>query len=244
MAVFHFVKTMDYKGLVFMVHKIIAKNYYEELFWSQDKLICGIDEVGRGSLFGPVVAGAVILVKNAPSTLLIDSKKLTSHELMMANNYLVKHSCYAFGIASHDEIEQLNIYHATLLAMQRAAYNLFSICKIRPAAIVVDAMPLILKNSAYADVPVYHFPKGEDFSSSIAAASIMAKVYRDQLMVAYDKSFPGYLLGAHKGYGTAQHQAALAAKGPLFMHRKKYLTSAKQQANLGVIYAKQASIFC
>lgn len=226
-----------------MVHKIIAKNYYEQLFWDQDQVICGIDEVGRGSLFGPVVAGAVILAKNELSTLLVDSKKLTYNELIVANNYLKKHSCYAFGMASHDEIEQLNIYHATLLAMQRASYNLFSICKLRPAAIVVDAMPLSLKNSAYADIPVYHFPKGEDYSSSIAAASIMAKVYRDQLMVAYDQSLPGYSLGAHKGYGTAQHQAALAANGPLFMHRKKYLSSAKQQANLGVAYAKQASIF-
>ncbi|HLB94016.1 MAG TPA: ribonuclease HII [Candidatus Babeliales bacterium] len=227
-----------------MMHKIIVKNYYENLFWNQDQVICGIDEVGRGSLFGPVVAGAVILAKNAPSSLLIDSKKLTHNELIIANNYLLKHSYYALGMASHVEIEQLNIYHATLLAMQRACYNLFSICKLRPAAIVVDAMPLILKSNTYAEIPVYHFPKGEDYSSSIAAASIMAKVYRDQLMVAYDQSFPGYLLGAHKGYGTVQHQAALATKGPLFMHRKKYLSSAKQQANLGVVYAKQTAIFC
>lgn len=227
-----------------MNHKIISKNYYEEFFWAQDKLICGIDEVGRGSFFGPVVVGAVILAKNESNTLLIDSKKLNSVSLTIANNYLLKNSCYAFGMASHYEIEQLNIYHATLLAMQRAVNNLFSICKFKPAAIVVDAMPLVLKNSIYANIPVYHFPKGEDYSSSIAAASIMAKVYRDRLMVAYDQIFPGYLLGAHKGYGTAQHQAKLAASGPLFMHRKKYLTSAKQQANLGVIHVKQASIFC
>lgn len=244
MVAFHFVKMITSNELVFMDHKIMNKNYYEKLVWSENKLICGIDEVGRGSFFGPVVVGAVVLAKNESSTLLIDSKKLTSEALVTADNYLKKHSYYAFGIASHYEIEQLNIYYATLLAMERAVYNLFSICKFQPAMIVVDAMPLVLNNNTYANIPVYHFSKGEDYSSSIAAASIMAKVYRDNLMVTYGQIFPGYYLNSNKGYGTAQHQVALATSGPLFMHRRRYLTSVKQQANLGVTNVKQTSIFC
>ena len=127
-------------------------------------------------------------------------------------------------MASHVEIEQLNIYHATLLAMQRACYNLFSICKLRPAAIVVDAMPLILKSNTYTEIPVYHFPKGEDYSSSIAAASIMAKVYRDQLMSVYHQFHPQFNWSKNVGYGTLEHRQLVNKIGPSPLHRRSFLS--------------------
>lgn len=224
---------------------MLVKNHYEKQYWSQQQLVCGIDEVGRGACFGPVVVCAAILPSQERSNLLKDSKKLTTVGLNLADQYLRQRAQFAFGLASAAEIDRLNIYHATLLAMRRAVCQLFSICQQLPAAILVDAMPLTLPATTYQAIPIHHFPKGEDYSISIAAASILAKVYRDQLLISYDQSFPAYGLAMHKGYVTAQHQAALAQHGASFLHRQSYLVSAKQQANLGVQRViRQSTIFC
>ena len=223
---------------------MMTKNQYENRYWEQQQLVCGIDEVGRGACFGPVVVSAAILPINERSTLLKDSKTLTPTSLNLADQYLRQRASFAFGLASAAEIDRFNIYQATLLAMRRAVCQLFSICQQLPAALLVDAMPLALTQTAYQALPVYHFPKGEDYSISIAAASILAKVYRDRLLAIYAQSFPNYGLAAHKGYVTKQHQAALAQHGASFLHRQSYLLGAKQQANLGAVHERQTTLFC
>lgn len=206
-----------------MNQKFFKKNSYEYDAWSSQLFVCGIDEVGRGSLAGPLVTAAVILPINCSYRLLKDSKEMTHEERVKADRWIRKNCVYSYGIVHHRLIDKHNIWHATLIAMKRAVVNLFASIKTPPRAILVDAMPLKLQGTAYADIPIYHFPFGEKKSASIAAASIIAKVKRDALMSKMDALFPNYYWMSNKGYGTPQHKEAIKHHHATIVHRVSYL---------------------
>lgn len=199
------------------------KDDFERAEWHENRLVCGIDEVGRGCLAGPVVVAAAILFPNKKSSLIKDSKLLDTEELQKAYNWLARNSWHSVAIVNHRDIDIYNIYYATLRAMKRAAIQLFSHCPQKPSTILVDAMPLNLAKTAYEEINVYHFPFGESKSSSIAAASIIAKVKRDELMRRMSSSFPQYHFARHKGYCTKLHQQAVSAHGRSIIHRLRFL---------------------
>lgn len=200
----------------------LKKNHYELLAWENNELVCGIDEVGRGCLAGPLVTAAVILPPNTTYRLLKDSKEMTHEERVKAAQWITKNCYYGFGIIHHRLIDKHNIWHATLMGMQRAVMHLMATCPKRPSTIVVDAMPLKVKG-AYADIPLYHFPFGEKKSVSIAAASIIAKVKRDTMMLEMHKQFPHFYWQTNKGYATPEHRSALKTHQSVILHRKSYL---------------------
>ena len=200
------------------------KNLYEKEAWANSELVCGIDEVGRSSLSGPVVAAAAILRPNARNKLLKDSKVMTAKERETAYAWLMKHSTYAVGITHHRIIDARNIYHATLVAMKRALMQLLSSSTKRPSIILVDAMPVKLD---HLDIPVVHFSFGERQSKSIAAASIIAKVTRDRLMARLDSVTPGYAYTQNKGYRTKAHRAGIDTEGLTVIHRMSFITNQK-----------------
>ena len=189
-----------------------------------DRLIAGVDEVGRGCLAGPVVAAAVILPQvtnhesqNTPEWLsnVKDSKKLSPRQREWLAPLISKWVCSsAIGLASVEEIDKINIYHASLLAMSRAVYAL----DLLPHFLLVDgnALPPKLPCSAQA------FVKGDQKCLSIACASIIAKVWRDHKMQVLDQEFPGYGLAIHKGYATQYHLQSLRKLGPSQIHRTSF----------------------
>lgn len=202
-----------------------TKNTHEFSAWAQEGMVCGIDEVGRGCLAGPLVTAAVITLPHKTSRLVKDSKVLTEEERYLAARWIAKSSWIGYGIVHHRVIDQHNIWQATLIAMKRALINVLAICPHTPQAILVDAMPLKLLDTSFKDIPVHHFPKGERLSSSIAAASIMAKIKRDELMSKLDPVVPGYFLGQHKGYSTAKHQKSVKELNRSIIHRQSFLSS-------------------
>lgn len=179
------------------------------------KIICGVDEAGRGPLAGPVCAAAVILPANVEIPGLNDSKKLTDkrrRELFP----LIKEKAVAYGIglASHEEIDQINILQATYLAMERALAQL----TVKPELALIDG-----NRAKDFGIPVQTVIKGDSLSASIAAASILAKVTRDDLMLQAAQEYPQYQFDVHKGYGTKAHYAALTEHGPSPIHRMTFL---------------------
>ena len=182
------------------------------------KRIAGTDEVGRGPLAGPVVAGCVILPDSCEYTRFKDSKVLTAAKREALYEYL--HECGAqigVSIVSPGEIDQVNILQASLLAMARAVAHLAEKEKNWPDFLLVDG-----KFTAPLELPQKALVKGESKSASIAAASIIAKVVRDQLMVEYHKEFPKYNFAQHKGYPTKEHRRAIERYGPCSIHRKTF----------------------
>ncbi len=180
---------------------------------SGHSLICGIDEAGRGPWAGPVVASAVILDPSNIPAGLNDSKKLTHEKREALFNPLLKSAQVGIGVVSAAEIDQINILQATYLAMRRAVEAL----KSKPDLALIDgnrAPPLSCK--------VQTIIKGDSLSLSIAAASIIAKVTRDRIMIDVERQYPGYSFAIHKGYGTAKHAAALVLLGPCSEHRKSF----------------------
>lgn len=177
-------------------------------------LVAGVDEAGRGPLAGPVVAAAVILDEERPIAGLADSKALSpSQREALAELIRARALSAAVAVATVEEIDRLNILQATLLAMQRAVAGL----RLRPALVLVDGNRLpLLSIRAQAIV------RGDARVAAISAASILAKVTRDRLMLELDAQHPGYGFGAHKGYGTAAHLAALARLGPCAAHRQSF----------------------
>jgi len=206
-----------------MKKKDFRKNFYEENAWKANKIICGIDEAGRGPIAGPLVAGAVILPHYTAPPFLKDSKTLTKKELLKAYGWIEKYCIFSIGISGNYEIDKCNIQNATLKAMKRAAINLLTMTHNTPHAILIDAIPLHLSNTNYKNIPIHHFAKGESLSSSIAAASIVAKVTRDRIMGKLDKIFPGYQLQEHKGYGTQTHKNILEKQKHSIIHRTSFL---------------------
>lgn len=186
-----------------------------EIYDSGVTLLCGVDEAGRGPLAGPVCAAAVRLPRGLVIEGLNDSKKLTEHKREALYD-LICEKAGSFGVAfaSVEEIEELNILGATMLAMNRA------IAQIRPA----PELALIDGNrSAGIEVPAQCIVKGDAKCADIAAASILAKVTRDRLMLELAEEYPQYGFEQHKGYGTAAHYAALREYGPSPVHRPSFL---------------------
>lgn len=199
-----------------------SKNYFEKTAWNANQVVCGIDEVGRGCLAGPLVTAAVILPENCSYRLLKDSKILTPDQRIKAYNWIVENCKYGFGIVHHRIIDTHNIWHATLIAMKKALVSLLSKEEKAPSCILVDAMPLQLLDTSYKTIPVHYFPFGEQKSSSIAAASIIAKVKRDSLMTHLETVVPGYNFQSHKGYATAEHRSLIKANTRSIIHRTSF----------------------
>ena len=177
-------------------------------------LIAGVDEAGRGPLAGPVVAAAVILNPEYPIIGLKDSKLLSETRRQQLESQIKSQAlCYCVASASVAEIDDLNILQATMLAMQRAVQGL----SVTPAQVLVDGNRLPeLTISAQAIV------QGDKLIEAISAASILAKVARDELMVSYHRQHPAFSFHIHKGYGTKQHLAELAQFGSLNIHRQSF----------------------
>ena len=193
-------------------------HFYEEKY-SQYRCICGIDEAGRGPLAGPVVAGAVILPADCEILYLNDSKKLSAaRREELYDEIMEKAVATGIGMASPARIDEINILQATYEAMRMAIGNL----KVQPDLLLNDAVTI--PGVDIRQVPII---KGDAQSVSIAAASIIAKVTRDRLMVEYDAVMPGYDFAANKGYGTKKHIEGLKKLGPSPIHRmtfiKKYI---------------------
>lgn len=178
--------------------------------------VCGIDEVGRGPLAGPVVAAAVILPKDCKILYLNDSKKLTEKKREELYDVIMEQAVsVGIGMVSPARIDEINILQATYEAMREAISKL----SVMPSILLNDAVTI--PEVTISQVPII---KGDTKSVSIAAASIIAKVTRDRLMVEYDKMMPSYGFASNKGYGTAEHIAALKAVGPTPIHRKTFIT--------------------
>jgi len=178
------------------------------------KIIAGVDEVGRGSLVGPVYAAAVILNKSINKKILKDSKSLAKYKRIVLSKYIKKNSTWAIGKASVKEIEKINILQASLLAMKRAIKKL----KKKPTLVLIDGNKLpVLKNYKLKSIV-----KGDQKIPSISAASIIAKVTRDKMISSLGKKFGGYYWDKNCGYGTKQHLKAIKNLGITSHHRKTF----------------------
>ena len=181
-------------------------------------LLCGVDEAGRGPLAGPVFAAAVILDPDAPIAGLNDSKKLSEKKREALFDVIIERAAaYAVASASVEEIEQYNILQATYLAMSRAVEAVSR--QKTPSLVLVDGNRL----PPQITLPCRTLVKGDALSASVAAASILAKVSRDRLLLELDRQYPEYAFAQHKGYGTALHSERLAAYGPSPVHRMSFL---------------------
>lgn len=189
----------------------IEQSYFERGF----KFICGVDEAGRGPLAGPVCAAAVILPANIDIPGLNDSKKLSDKRRRELFPVIQEQAlAYAIAFASHTEIDDINILQATYLAMERAINQL----DIRPEIALIDG-----NRAKDFGIPVETVVHGDSRSASIAAASILAKVTRDDVMLKMAEEYPQYGFEIHKGYGTKAHYAALEKHGDCPIHRKTFL---------------------
>lgn len=199
-----------------------------------NRIVIGVDEVGRGCLAGPVVAGAVVL-PDAPYDWvdeIKDSKKLSPKKRTFLANLIADHSLFSLKEVSAYKIDEMNILRATLWAMKEAVTEAYD--KLRKAGradnviILVDGnhrIPTVEQaGPEWLDLPVPQeaIKGGDDLHKAIGAASIIAKVYRDNTMAVWDEFFPEYGFAKHKGYGTAQHREAIMVNGPCFLHRKTF----------------------
>ena len=198
--------------------RLMAMHQYEEQY-KDCQAICGIDEAGRGPLAGPVVAAAVILPKDCEILYLNDSKQLSAKKReLLYDEIMEKAVSVGVGYATPQRIDEINILQATYEAM-RQAVNKLSVC---PDILLNDAVRI--PRLPMQQVPIV---KGDAKSVSIAAASIIAKVTRDRLMMEYDKAMPQYHFAANKGYGSAEHIEALAVYGASPIHRRSFITHFK-----------------
>ncbi len=179
------------------------------------KIICGVDEAGRGPLAGPVVAAACVLPDNFVIEGLNDSKKLTEKKRDKLFDIIIENALdYSIAIATVEEIEEINILNAAMLAMNRAINGL----KVKPDLALIDG-----NTSRGFTVPTETVVGGDAKSPSIAAASILAKVTRDRMCIEYDKDYPEYGFAKHKGYGTKVHMEAIRKYGVTPIHRPSFL---------------------
>ena len=182
--------------------------------WDAPGLIAGVDEAGRGPLAGPVVAAAVILDEKNPIRGLADSKKLTAlRREKLFDEIRAKALCCSIAEASVEEIDRLNILQATMLAMRRAVEGL----RLKPAKVLIDGNRIPVM-----DILAEAIVKGDSLIPAISAASILAKVSRDRWCAELDLTYPQYGFAGHKGYGTAEHLAALREHGACPQHRKTF----------------------
>ncbi len=187
---------------------------YERNLWNKGKkYVAGLDEAGRGPLAGPVVAAAVVFYKNPQISMINDSKKLTAEVREYLFDLILNEALCGIGAAEVGEIDRINIYQASFLAMDRALENL----NTQPEHLLVDgrAFP---RN----DIPFTTIIKGDSLSYSVAAASILAKVTRDRIMREYDCEFPQYGFAGHKGYATRDHLDAIEEFGYCPIHRRSF----------------------
>lgn len=194
--------------------RIEQMKFYEKKY-DHVGYICGIDEVGRGPLAGPVVAGAVILPEDCQILYLNDSKKLSEKKREELYEVIMEQAvAVGIGYASHTRIDEINILQATYEAMREAISKL----SVRPQILLNDAVTIPM-----VEIPQVPIIKGDAKSVSIAAASIVAKVTRDRLMVKYDELIPQYGFASNKGYGSQEHIEALKKYGPSPIHRKTFI---------------------
>ncbi len=198
------------------------KQFDARFYTSGMNYLCGIDEAGRGPLAGPVVAAAVILPRDTTLSGINDSKKLTaaqreSLEPMIRNQAV----SFAIGLATVEEIDRLNILQATFLAMKRALEQI----TVVPDMILVDGrdFPSFFVPGSKKPIKGRAIVGGDGKSLTIASASILAKTYRDRLMVEYGRQYPRYGFERHKGYGTRHHRQMILKYGPTDIHRKAFL---------------------
>lgn len=198
------------------LERLEVMRIYEHKY--EDKgYICGIDEVGRGPLAGPVVAGAVILPKDCEILYINDSKQLSEKKREeLYDEIMEKAIATGLGCVPPARIDEINILQATYEAMRMAIANL----SVKPNVLLNDAVTIPDVDKSIWQVPII---KGDAKSASIAAASIIAKVTRDRMMVEYDSVFPGYGFAGNKGYGAAAHIEALKKMGPCPIHRRSFI---------------------
>lgn len=221
----------------------IGRDIFEKQASEHGLWVCGIDEAGRGPSAGPVVAAAAIVrLKRGGRTLLQDSKTLSPEQRNKAYEWLIHNSWFGVGIVNHRYIDDIGIYQANIVAMHRAFAQLRSLHSIEPAVVLVDAVRLELPPiSAYLPATVattgnndndtlnhpwhkiIYFPHSEQYSYSIAAASIIAKVTRDRIMSSLATPFPCHNLEVHKGYHTPRHMQLIEQHGPTIIHRASFL---------------------
>ena len=188
--------------------------YELELKSKNIKYIGGVDEVGRGPLIGPVVAACCVLNDGFYLEGLTDSKKLSEKKREKFYDYIIQNSVYGIGIIGPEKIDEVNIYEATKLAMKKAIKEVQK--QVPLEHVLIDAMPLSL------DVETTSIIKGDSKSISIAAASVIAKVTRDRMMIELDKKYPMYGYKSHKGYPTKKHIEAINKYGLIDGYRKTY----------------------
>ncbi len=202
--------------------RLLQMKRYENQY-NQYAYICGIDEVGRGPIAGPVVAGAVILSKDCEILYLNDSKKLSQKKReLLYDEIMEKAIATGIGVVSWKRIDEINILQATYEAMKLAISNL----NVKPEILLNDAVTI--PGIEIQQVPII---KGDANSVSIAAASIIAKVTRDRMMEEYDVGFPGYGFAGNKGYESASHAAALREIGPCQIHRRSFIKKYLEHMN-------------
>jgi ribonuclease HII len=204
-----------------MLRSLACGNKYEKLARAQGAaLIAGVDEVGRGALFGPVVAAAVILPQDTRIRGLRDSKQLLPEDReRLARIVEARAIAVAIEEVDAETIDRVNIYQASRMAMTAAVMRLAP----QPDHLLIDALLLDLP---HAQTSIIY---GDSLSISIAAASVVAKVYRDRRMCELDREYPGYGLASHKGYATPEHRAALKNLGPCPLHRKSFAPVAQTE---------------
>lgn len=189
--------------------------FEQELISKGYNIICGIDEAGRGPLCGPVCAAACILPFGLEIPGLNDSKKLSEKKRDMLYDVITQNAvAYSIAFSSVEEIDEMNILEATLLAMRRAVDGI----SIKPDHLIIDG-----NCSRDFTIPAMSLVKGDSLSPSVAAASILAKVSRDRLCIELDKQYPEYNIAKHKGYGTKEHMQLIKEHGISPIHRKSFI---------------------
>lgn len=197
--------------------------FFERKYWSEGiEIIAGVDEAGRGPLAGPVVAAAVIFPKEVYLEGVDDSKKLSPHRREQLFPLIHERAVgVGIGVVSHEEIDRINIYQASILAMRKALDQLSMV----PSLVLADGNSFRHETLRFENII-----KGDARSFTIAAASIIAKVTRDGLMREYDKLFPGYGFAKHKGYGTREHVEAIRQNGLCEIHRRSFKVDLERQS--------------
>lgn len=205
----------------------VAQTHLERLLWKLGiQHVAGVDEVGMGPLAGPVVAAAVVLPMGAVLDGVADSKALTARQReKLVTDIRACAVAIGIGVTEPDELDRINVYQAGLTAMRRA---LAALAPITPGFVLVDGREI-----SGLDVPQCAYVKGDAFISSVAAASIVAKVHRDAIMAQLDGTYPQYGFAQHMGYGTPVHLAALRTHGPSPVHRRSFAPVA-EAAGIGV----------
>ena len=197
------------------------KRFEQNLYDEGNKLICGIDEAGRGPLAGPVVVGAVVMKPDSKLEWVNDSKKVTEKRREILYDRIIEESlAWGVGIVSWDEIDDLNILNATKKGLTIALKQVVDKLQTKPDIVLVDA----LREIDTLGIPYQSIIKGDATCYSIACSSIIAKVTRARIMREYDDAFPEYGFAKHKGYGTKEHIEAIKKYGPCLIHRKSFIT--------------------